>query len=46
MPAAKKGAWITVVAFFGGIVLIGIIDKLVPSFEKFVFDTGWNSITF
>ncbi len=26
------GYWITVIAFFGGIALIGIIDKLVPSF--------------
>ena len=29
-----KGTWITVAAFFGGILLIGIIDKLVPSFEN------------
>ena len=29
-----KGTWITVAAFFGGIVLIGIIDKLVPSLEN------------
>ncbi len=29
-----KGTWVTVAAFFGGIVLIGIIDKLVPSFEN------------
>jgi len=29
-----KGTWITVVAFFGGIILIGIIDKLVPTFEN------------
>jgi ZIP family zinc transporter len=29
-----KGTWLTVVAFFGGILLIGIIDKLVPSFEN------------
>lgn len=28
------GTWITVAAFFGGILLIGIIDKLVPSFEN------------
>jgi len=28
------GYWVTVLAFFGGIVLIGIIDKLVPSFEN------------
>ena len=26
--------WITVASFFGGIFLIGIIDKLVPSFEN------------
>jgi ZIP family zinc transporter len=29
-----KGTWVTVGAFFGGIVLIGVIDKLVPSFEN------------
>ncbi|MDR3262127.1 MAG: zinc transporter ZupT [Tannerella sp.] len=31
---AKPGMWITVGCFFGGILLIGIIDKLVPSFEN------------
>jgi len=29
-----QGTWITVGAFFGGILLIGIIDRLVPSFEN------------
>lgn len=29
-----KGAWVTVIAFFGGMLLIGIIDKLVPSSEN------------
>lgn len=29
-----KGSWITVTAFFGGVLLIGIIDKLVPSIEN------------
>ena len=29
-----RATWITVAAFFGGILLIGIIDKLVPSFEN------------
>jgi len=28
------GYWVTVLAFFGGIIFIGIIDKLVPSFEN------------
>jgi len=28
------GYWITVLAFFGGIVFIAIIDKMVPSFEN------------
>ncbi len=28
------GYWITVLAFFGGIIFIGFIDKLVPSFEN------------
>jgi ZIP family zinc transporter len=28
------GYWVTVLAFFGGVVFIGIIDKLVPSFEN------------
>ncbi|NLM23277.1 MAG: zinc transporter ZupT, partial [Firmicutes bacterium] len=29
-----KGPWITVLAFFGGMFLIGIIDKLIPSSEN------------
>ncbi|NLT11600.1 MAG: zinc transporter ZupT [Clostridiaceae bacterium] len=29
-----KGAWVTVIAFFGGMLLIGVIDKLVPSSEN------------
>ena len=29
-----KGTWLTVIAFFGGIFLIGIIDKLVPNIEN------------
>ena len=29
-----KGTWLTVAAFFGGILLIGVIDKLIPSFEN------------
>lgn len=29
-----QGYWITVLAFFGGIMLIAIIDKLVPSYEN------------
>jgi ZIP family zinc transporter len=28
------GYWLTVLAFFGGIIFIGIIDKLVPDFEN------------
>lgn len=28
------GVWVTVLAFFGGILLTAIIDKLVPSFEN------------
>ena len=30
----RGGTWATVAAFFGGIFLIGLIDKLVPSFEN------------
>lgn len=30
----KKGYWITVIAFFSGIAIIALIDKLVPSFEN------------
>jgi zinc transporter, ZIP family len=30
----KQGYWYTTMAFFGGMLLIGIIDKLVPSFEN------------
>jgi ZIP family zinc transporter len=29
-----KGYWLTTVAFFGGILFIGLIDKLVPDFEN------------
>lgn len=31
---ASTGAWATVAAFFGGILLIGIIDKFVPEAEN------------
>lgn len=30
----EKGSWITVIAFFAGMFLIGIIDKLIPSSEN------------
>lgn len=30
----KLGSWITVIAFFGGILIIALIDKLIPSFEN------------
>ena len=30
----KLGSWYTVLAFFSGILIIGIIDRLVPSFEN------------
>ena len=30
----KTGAWLTAIAFFGGIFLIAIIDKLIPSAEN------------
>lgn len=30
----KPGAWVTAMAFFGGIFLIAIIDKLIPSAEN------------
>ncbi|MDR1454922.1 MAG: zinc transporter ZupT [Tannerella sp.] len=30
----KPGLWMATACFFGGILLIGIIDKLVPSFEN------------
>ena len=29
-----RGSWVTVIAFFGGIFVIGIIDKLIPSSEN------------
>ncbi|MGI6701192.1 MAG: zinc transporter ZupT [Christensenellales bacterium] len=29
-----KGSWITVIAFFGGMLIIGLIDKLIPSSEN------------
>jgi ZIP family zinc transporter len=30
----KAGSWYTVLAFFGGIALIAVIDKLIPSYEN------------
>ena len=30
----KLGSWITVIAFFGGMLLIALIDKLIPSGEN------------
>ncbi|MBU1367923.1 MAG: zinc transporter ZupT [Bacteroidetes bacterium] len=30
----KQGSWITVAAFFGGILLIALIDKFIPSVEN------------
>ena len=30
----KSGSWLTVLAFFGGMLLIAIIDKLIPSEEN------------
>lgn len=29
-----KGSWITVIAFFGGMFFIGVIDKLIPASEN------------
>jgi ZIP family zinc transporter len=29
-----RGYWATVIAFFGGLIFIGVIDRLVPSFEN------------
>jgi len=31
---AKLGAWVTSLSFFGGMLLIAVIDKMVPSFEN------------
>ena len=31
---AAKGFWFTTIAFFGGMLFIGLIDKFVPSFEN------------
>jgi ZIP family zinc transporter len=30
----KVGSWITVISFFGGMFVIALIDKLIPSFEN------------
>ena len=30
----KTGSWVTVLSFFGGVALIALIDKLVPSYEN------------
>ena len=30
----KSGYWVTVAAFFGGVALIALIDKLIPSYEN------------
>lgn len=31
---ARAGSWATIAAFFGGMLFIGLIDKLVPSYEN------------
>lgn len=31
---ARNGYWVTTLAFFGGMLLIALIDKMVPSFEN------------
>lgn len=31
---AKPGYWATVAAFFGGVALIAVIDKIIPSYEN------------
>lgn len=31
---SNTGSWITAAAFFGGILLIAVIDKLIPSYEN------------
>jgi len=31
---AKNGQWLTVAAFFAGMLLIGVIDRLIPSSDK------------
>jgi ZIP family zinc transporter len=31
---ARTGAWVTTAAFFGGMLLIGLIDRLIPAFEN------------
>ncbi|MFO7827499.1 MAG: zinc transporter ZupT [Bacteroidales bacterium] len=30
----RTGSWITVISFFGGIFIIALIDKLIPSYEN------------
>lgn len=30
----KLGSWVTVISFFGGMLLIGLIDRLVPKFQN------------
>ncbi|MGI6584796.1 MAG: zinc transporter ZupT [Lutisporaceae bacterium] len=30
----KKGSWVSLISFFGGILLIAVIDNLIPSFEN------------
>ena len=30
----RSGSWVTVASFFGGILVIGLIDKLIPSYEN------------
>ena len=38
----KIGAWITVIAFFGGMLLIALIDKLIPSGETDAYGTFYG----
>lgn len=30
----KAGSWVTALSFFGGMLLIGLIDRMIPSFEN------------
>lgn len=41
---AKEGAWLTVGAFFGGMLLIALIDKVIPSYENPHYIPGGEDI--
>jgi len=41
----KLGSWVNIISFFGGMFIIGIIDKLIPSYENTQRDINEDKIS-